>query len=156
MIEKLVAGAVTPLFGAMMAFGIADMIAQSNAEERRYIVDDQAARGSGQTPTAESRRPGPKEKTKELVGRAVGGAPIVPPVEEGAADRTGRPKVRDKIMTNVTVGGAPIIVPIEAAARARDTPGIEHADPSRRREGPKGDVDHGRTTGAPVVVTPPR
>ncbi len=95
-------------------------------------------------PAAARRGRGPKEKTKELVGRAAGPSTTtdtattaqatgpVAPIDTPDAARTGRPKERDK----------------EATGRVASPPATTEpvAQPTeRRREGPKGDGDHGRT-----------
>ena len=127
-------------------------------------------------PVAARKRRGPKEKTKELVGRAASpttttdpatpaqtGTPVAP-IDAPDAARRGGPKGggRDKILVGRTEAPAPDSTPVEGrrregpkgdegSGRTAPTPAPD-TQPTGRRKGPKGDVDHGRTATTPLLI----
>ena len=92
----------------------------------------------------------PKIRDKEATGRVASPPATTEPVVQPEAARTGRPKVRDNTPMDTSRTGRP---------KERDpTPTNDRvANPTteptgRRREGPKGDGGHGRTSTTPLII----
>lgn len=130
-------------------------------------------------PVAARKRRGPKEKTKELVGRAASpvtttdpatpaqtGTPVAP-IDAPDAARRGGPKGggRDKILVGRTEAPAPDSTPVEGRRKEgpkgdgesgrTEAPAPDTQPAVRRKEGPKGDGDHGRTATTPAPDAQP-
>ena len=138
---------------ALLSIGIVTAVHAKPASQAGHVKVGEVAQADGQSGNAPAARGrGPKEKTKELVGRHRGG-----PKDGG----------RDKILTGITEGpgsndaqaakkgrGPKEKMGIEVGIAEGATP-IDTTAEARRKEGPKGDVDHGVTdTGETAEVQP--